>query len=115
MRKNEKDIKKNFPKERPVIRSNRKVLKPWIMQYKWFSVEFAKKNSFSRNPSLDWITHYDKYKDLEHALQMLNKELRSYVWVRQKWNDRANRLYNKNTGEILSLVVQDNKVIIQHE
>jgi len=115
MRKNEKDIKKLFPREKPLIRSNRKVIKPWIMQYKWFSADFAKKHSFSRNPSLDWITHFGTYKDTEHALQMLNKELRSYVWEKQRYNDRASRLYNKNTGEILPLTVEDNKVKINYD
>lgn len=116
MRKKEKDIKKNFPKEKPVIRSSKKIERPWIMEYKWLSEESFRKNQpWIRRYNADWITHYDKYTDIEHALQMLNKELRSYKWVAQQWRDRSSRLYNKKTGEILPLIVQDNKIVINNE
>ncbi len=113
MQKKQKIVKKLFSREKEVIRSSKKVLRPWIMQYKWFSAEFAKKHTFARDPSLDWMTHYGSYKDTEHALQQLNKELRSFKWIAQQYNDRASRLYNKNTKEILDLIVEDNKVKIK--
>lgn len=116
MRKNSKDIKKNFPREKEVIRSAKKIERPWIMQYMWLSERAFKKNQpWVRRYDPNWQTHYDKYTDTEHALQMLNKELRSHSWVKQQWNDRVSRLYNKTTGEILALTVQDNKVIIKDE
>lgn len=115
MRKLSKDLKKNFPREREAIRSNRKTERPWVLQYKWFSEECFRKHSWLRNYNPNWIDHCDKYVDTDHALQMLNKELRSYKWMTQQWRDRASRLYNKKTGEILPLEVQDDKVKIQYD
>jgi hypothetical protein len=113
MRKNSKDIKKNFPREKEVIRSSKKIERPWVMQYKWFSREAFNKNyPWMKKYDPEWQTGYDKYTDTEHALQMLNKEYRSYSWVSQQWNDRESRLYNKTTGEILPLEVQGTEVKI---
>jgi len=112
MRKASEDIKKNFPREKEVIKGSKKIAKPWVMQFKWHSEEAFRKNSWFTSYNPDWITHYDKYLDTEHALQMLNRDLRSFSWMTQQWRDRDSRLFNKITGEILPLEVQDKKVRI---
>lgn len=111
MQKNKKIIKKLFAREKPVIRSSKKVSKPWVMQYSWMSKAFFDKYSWMGKYTPDWQNHYDKYIDSDHALQMLNKEMRS--WWRDKYQGRALRLYNRETGETLPLTLGDKSIKIE--
>lgn len=111
MQEKSKIIKKLFSREKASNRSSKKTEKPWVMQYKWISEEFCKKNSWFGSHNTDWHDHYDKYMDTEHALMMLSKDARSYPGTRL--SGRHLQLLNKITGEILPLEIVDKKVIIK--
>jgi hypothetical protein len=111
MQKKEKIIKKLFSREKPVVRSSKKTTKPWVMQFSWSSAEAFRKYSWMRKYQEGWQDHYDKYIDVEHALQMLNKEMRS--WWHNKYQGRALRLYNKQTREAILLKVEDKSIKIE--
>lgn len=106
-------VKKLFSKEKPGNRKNKKSDRPWVMQYKWLSEEHFRRLSWLQKYNPDWITYYDKYTDVDHALQQLSKELRSFF--KEKFAGREIRLYNKDTGEILPLCVRGTKMLIDND
>lgn len=112
MKSNKHIIKKLFSEEKIGNRINKKLNKPWVMQYKWNSTEDWDKHSWMKwgGYKEDWQDHYDKYMNIDHALQMLNKEMRSYS--REKWAGRTIRLFNKEANQIQELIIVNNKLIL---
>lgn len=113
MKPKHKIIKQLFLREKSGNRVGKKTHKPWILQFRWNSLDSWTQSIWYRMFSSsefnsDWQDHYDKYMDLDHAKQMLEKEQRS--WFNDKWEGRSLRLLNKDSGESLNVHLEDKKV-----
>ncbi len=98
-------------KEKPGSKRKR-VDKPWRFSYKIVDDSYI---SWRKEPMNEWIDQwYSGYSSVEHALQQLNKEMRSYFFIfKNRHMCKEIRLINKETGEIILLEVKDNEVIIK--
>lgn len=113
--KQHKNTTKDPLRDRPGNKKER-INKPWIFSYKVIDVAYLK--LWHKEKIDEW---YDqeylwKYSSVEHALQQLNKEMRSYWFVsKNKHAGKEIRLLNKDTGEVVPLEVKNNEVIVKQE
>jgi hypothetical protein len=113
MKKYSKTIKKLFSREKVGNRKGKVVEKPWVLQYKWNSEEDMIKHwlPFATYVA-GWQDSYEKYIDRDHAVQQVNKELRSYF---SKFPGRSWRIFNKKTKEVVYVSIYNKIATISDE
>jgi len=98
-------------------KSFKKKDKIWMLERKWISQEAM--NSRHRHILWHWRmpqdllwsqTRYATYMSPEHAIEQMNKALRSFI--SEEYFGVEMRLVNKITGEIINLQIKDNKVVL---
>ena len=114
---NPKKVPPPFP-EREKTGNHKKVEKPIVLQYMLISEEQRAKCFFGcyNDPILKWINYYDKYLDLKHAKQQLEKMLRSHSWMKDRLTkERLWRLYDKATDTEYTIAISEDNIVTIEE
>ncbi len=68
------------------------------------------------DPILKWINYYDKFIDLKHAKEQIEKQLRSHSWMKDRlMKERLWRLYDKTTNTEYTIAIENKTVTIEEK
>lgn len=98
-----------------IISKKKHLHKPWIFSYKIIDVAYLPR-WYKREINTWYEEPFSKYLSVGHALQQLNKNIRSYwIFSKNKYAGQEIRLINQDTNEVVELEVKNNEVIIKQK
>ncbi len=87
--------------------------RPWILQMQWKSEQEYQKFSYkstNRPFRREWDNWTRKFRDPEHAKEMLTKDLKDSVY--DFFQGRNWRIFNKETQAVLYVIIENDTITL---
>ena len=98
-----KKKKPKIPEKETIDRTKfNKPDRPWVLQYKWNSIEDFKTYSWFKKMEEGWRGDWREFLSVEHAQEQIAKRIRSHLKGRL-FLGRSWRIINASTKEIISM------------